>query len=114
MVPWASSSLGVLCGKLDPDPTCFQQIPQELSAVLGKPWLLYVPFFCPSNVYMKQFKFLHGSHGATAFTVPYPDDALAFYRMLFDYALANGLSVLLLRPFPAVVPYRLIGNQPVP
>ena len=45
---------------------------------------------------------------------PIPDDALAFYRMLFDYGMANGLSVLLLRPFPAVVPYRLIGNQPVP
>lgn len=73
-------------------PPAFNKSLKELSAVLGKPWLLYVPFFCPSNIYMKQFKFLHGSHGATAFTVPYPDDALAFYRMLFDYGMANGMS----------------------
>ena len=35
VVPWASSSLGVLCGKLDPDPTCFQQIPQRTQCCLG-------------------------------------------------------------------------------
>eukprot|EP00435_Cladocopium_sp_Y103_P075365 s16_g56.t2 len=73
-------------------PPAFNKSLAELSAALGKPWLLYVPFFCPSNVYMKHFKFLEGSHGATAFTVPEPDDALAFYRVLFDYGMANGMS----------------------
>ena len=71
-------------------PPAFNRSLAQLSAAIGKPWLLYVPFFCPSNVY-KQFKFLEASYGKTAFAVPHPENALAFYRMLFDYGIANGI-----------------------
>lgn len=70
-------------------PPAFNETLRQLSTSLGKSWLLYVPFFCPKNVYT-QFKFQMGSHGSTEFAVPDPDDALAFYRMLFDYGISNG------------------------
>lgn len=53
--------------------------------MLGVPWLLYVPFFCRENVFSDLFRFVNGSAGDTAFAQPHPDDALDFYRMLFDY-----------------------------
>eukprot|EP00913_Durusdinium_trenchii_P032634 g30546.t1 len=73
-------------------PPAFNRSLAELSRTVGKPLLLYVPFFCPENVYTQQFKFLQGSHGITQFAVPEPNNALAFYRMLFDYGMKNGMT----------------------
>eukprot|EP00438_Fugacium_kawagutii_P003001 Skav233480 [mRNA] locus=scaffold1310:56392:61546:+ [translate_table: standard] len=47
--------------------------------------------FLPRVDRWKDFKFVLGSHGSTEFAVPDPDFALAFYRMLFDYGIANGM-----------------------
>ncbi|CAE7390038.1 unnamed protein product [Symbiodinium necroappetens] len=63
----------------------------DLHKALGKPWLLYVPFFCRENAYTDRFRFINGSHGSTAFAVPHPDDARSFYGMLFDYGKAEGM-----------------------
>mmetsp|Transcript_86928 Transcript_86928/g.246464 ORF Transcript_86928/g.246464 Transcript_86928/m.246464 type:complete len:826 (+) Transcript_86928:58-2535(+) len=63
----------------------------SLSTALETPWLLYVPFFCAENAYSGQFRFVTGSSGATEFAEPHPDDALKFYRMLFDYGVRNGM-----------------------
>lgn len=76
-------------------PPAFNRSLGQLSEALGKPWLLYVPFLCASNVYREDFRFVPGSHGTTEFAVPDPDFALAFYRMLFDYGIANGSWVML-------------------
>ena len=73
-------------------PPAFNGSLGQFSQRLGKPLLLYVPFFCRENVYMERFQFLQGSHGATEFTVPHPDQALAFYRELFAYGVRNGRS----------------------
>ncbi|CAE7252706.1 Cbr3, partial [Symbiodinium natans] len=64
----------------------------DLQKALGKPWLLYVPFFCRENAYTEHFRFINGSHGSTEFALPHPDEALAFYRMLFDFGRANGMK----------------------
>ena len=54
-----------------------------LSESLGKPWLLYVPFWCPENVYSSQFRWLRSYNPEFpqyVFAEPHPDDAEAFYR----------------------------------
>ena len=66
-----------------------------LGAALGKPWLLYVPFWCPKNIYADQFRWVHSEnpdHPELVFAEPHPDDAAAFYGMLFDYGLRNGMG----------------------
>jgi hypothetical protein len=50
-----------------------------------------VPFFCRENVYT-QFRFVNGSSGSYAFAEPHPDDAYAFYTMLFDYGVSQGMA----------------------
>ena len=72
-------------------PPAFNRSLRELSEAIGKPWLLYVPFFCPSNVY-RDFRFVRGSSGPTEFAQPHPDDALEFYQMLFDEGLRNAMG----------------------
>ena len=66
-----------------------------LSAALGKPWLLYIPFWCPKNVYSDHFRWVHSvnpHHPELVFAEPHPDDAAAFYGMLFDYGRRNGMG----------------------
>ena len=65
-----------------------------LSKRVQTPWLLYVPFFCPENVYTSKYKFVHGAPSMPGFAEPDPADgnALAFYRELFDYGIANGMA----------------------
>lgn len=68
---------------------------KKLSADLGKPWLLYVPFWCPENVHADDFRWIHSSnpgHPELVFAEPHPDDAVRFYRYLFDYGIANGMA----------------------
>ena len=68
---------------------------KELSTALETPWLLYVPFWCPDNVFSDQFRWLESYNPAMPhliFAEPHPDDALAFYRMLFDYGKRNGMA----------------------
>lgn len=72
-------------------PPAFTHNLAQLKNMTGVPWLLYVPFFCRQNVYMGRFRFVNGSSGSSAFAQPHPDDALAFYRMLFDYGLVSRL-----------------------
>ena len=58
--------------------------------------LYSVPFWCPENEYTKEFRWIHShqneSNTRLIFSEPHPDDALRFYRMLFDYGIANGMS----------------------
>ena len=51
-------------------------------------------FFCPENVYTSKYKFVHGAPSMPGFAEPDPADgnALAFYRELFDYGIANGMA----------------------
>ena len=66
-----------------------------LSKALGKPWLLYIPFWCPKNIYDDRFRWIHSAnpqHPELIFAEPHPDDAAAFYSMLFDYGVANGMG----------------------
>eukprot|EP00937_MAST-01D_sp_MAST-1D-sp2_P001458 g1458.t1 len=70
---------------------------RNLSAALGTPWLLYVPFWCPENTHNESFRWIHslnpnGTHPELVFAEPHPDDALAFYRFLFRYGAANGMA----------------------
>ena len=58
-----------------------------LSRALGKPWLLYIPFWCPKNIYADKYKWIRSSnpnHPELVFAQPHPDDAAGFYGMLFD------------------------------
>eukprot|EP01052_Picozoa_sp_SAG31_P027808 SAG31_NODE_2634_length_5342_cov_2.253099_4_plen_525_part_00 len=67
---------------------------KALSHALKTPWLLYVPFWCPQNVYSKRFRWVSSYnplHPELIFSEPHPDDSLNFYRMLFDYGVANGM-----------------------
>jgi hypothetical protein len=66
-----------------------------LSKALDTPWLLYVPFWCPDNQWSDQFRFLESYNPAMPhliFAEPHPDDALAFYRALFDYGIGQGMA----------------------
>ena len=70
---------------------------RKLSADLGKPWLLYVPFWCPENVlvHTTDFRWINSSnpgHPELVFSEPHPDDAASFYRYLFTYGTANGMG----------------------
>jgi hypothetical protein len=68
---------------------------KNLSAALGTPWLLYVPFWCPENTYKDKFRWLHSynpDHPELVIAEPHPDDSLAFYRMLFDKGTKNGMA----------------------
>ena len=58
----------------------------DLSKRVQTPWLLYVPFFCPDNVYAAKYKFVQGAPSMPGFAEPDPADgnALEFYRELFD------------------------------
>lgn len=68
---------------------------KQLSEALTVKWLLYVPFWCPDNVYSDQFRWLtsyqNESNAHLRFSEPHPDDALRFYRMLFDYGAEHGM-----------------------
>ena len=66
-----------------------------LSTTLETPWLLYVPYWCPDNVWSDRFRWLQSYNPAMPqliFSEPHPDDALEFYRMLFDYGIRNGMA----------------------
>lgn len=69
---------------------------KNLSRDLGIPWILYVPFWCPENEHSNSFRWLHShqnkSNTILTFAEPHPDDSLRFYRMLFDYGMAQGMS----------------------
>lgn len=67
---------------------------KKLSEALETPWLLYVPFWCPENVYSDQFRWVESYNPdfpALIFAEPHPDDSLRFYRMLFDYGMSVGM-----------------------
>ena len=69
-------------------PATFPSGLKGLSAALGKPWLLYVPFWCPENIYKTSYRWVYSYNPKQmelVFAEPHPDDALRFYRMLFDY-----------------------------
>ena len=68
---------------------------RSLSQALHTPWLLYVPFFCPQNQFESAFRWVasyNPDHPDMVFTEPHPDDALAFYRALFEYGKRNGMA----------------------
>eukprot|EP01065_Artemidia_motanka_P035546 TRINITY_DN43453_c0_g1_i1.p1 TRINITY_DN43453_c0_g1~~TRINITY_DN43453_c0_g1_i1.p1 ORF type:complete len:791 (+),score=261.97 TRINITY_DN43453_c0_g1_i1:49-2421(+) len=65
---------------------------KQLSKKVGAPWLLYVPFLCRDNVWSAKYRFVNGSDEKAPFAEPHPDDALAFYRELFDYGVASGME----------------------
>ena len=68
---------------------------RKLSADLGKPWLLYVPFWCPENVYNETFRWIHSVNPGNpqlVFAEPHPDDARRFYEFLFEYGAQNGMA----------------------
>lgn len=69
----------------------FQDNLSDLQKKLQTPWLLYIPFWCAENIYSTKYKFIQGSSGETQFSVPHPDDALDFYRMVFDYGVSHGM-----------------------
>lgn len=78
-------------------PHGFHSTLADLSKAVHTPWLLYVPFFCGEqaggNVYEKQgFKFVQGVPGVAQFSEPHPDNAEAFYDMLFEYGVASGMQ----------------------
>lgn len=74
-------------------PPAFNHSLRVLGAALGKPWLLYVPFFCAENDYSTSgVRFVTSNPGPGQFAEPHPDDALPFYRALFDYGLQNGMK----------------------
>ena len=57
---------------------------------------MYIPFWCPENEHTDDFRWIHShqnqSNAELLFSEPHPDDALRFYRMLFDYGIENGMS----------------------
>ena len=76
-------------------PRTFPSGLKGLSASLGKPWLLYVPFWCPENVYADQFRWLHSynpDHPELKFATVHPDDSASFFDMLFSYGVDNGMA----------------------
>ena len=57
--------------------------------------LLYIPFWCVNNTFADQYRWIHSynpSHPELVFAEPHPDDAPAFYEMLFDYGAQNGMG----------------------
>ena len=76
-------------------PSTFPSGLKGLSQAIRTPWLLYVPFWCPNNVYADKFRFLESwnpDHPELIFAEPHPDDSLAFYREIFDYGLSVGMA----------------------
>ena len=74
--------------------TTFPSGLRGLSSALRTPWLLYVPFWCPRNVYEQSFRWIHSynpQHPELIFAQPHPDDSARFYSMLFDYGVGNGM-----------------------
>ena len=62
---------------------------------LGKPWLLYVPFWCPENVLSDQFRWIHSANPGNpqlVFAEPHPDDAARFYHYLLSYGKRVGMA----------------------
>mmetsp|Transcript_70058 Transcript_70058/g.180567 ORF Transcript_70058/g.180567 Transcript_70058/m.180567 type:complete len:808 (-) Transcript_70058:158-2581(-) len=69
-------------------PPAFEHNLGDLSRILETPLVLYVPFFCPENVYQTRFEFVVGDG---QFAVPHPDNALDLFRELFAYGVRNGM-----------------------
>lgn len=68
---------------------------RDLSKALTVPWLLYVPFWCPENVYKFEFEWIHSFNPddpTLIFAEPHPSNSEAFYAMLFDYGIGNGMG----------------------
>ena len=76
-------------------PATFPSGLKNLSVALETPWLLYVPYWCPVNVYSDRFRWVQSYNPDfpdLVFAEPHPDDSLAFYRELFDYGMKNGMA----------------------